>query len=329
MKLKILGTGRQLPEGLIPSSVLDERCGLPDGTLENATGVRTRYFCDQESQVDLAAGAARQALADAGLSPDDVDLVLCASGVSYQPIPSMAPILMNRLGIGDGSAAGFDVNSTCLSFLTAFEMAQRFIESGQYRRILVVSSEIASRALPWNDQPEVAALFGDGAAAFVLGGGERDGSTVRASLMRTFPSAVEACAIGAGGTRFDYHNQKDDFARHAVFRMDGRDLFRITSRYFADFVTGLLDRAGWARGNVDLVVPHQASPLALSHMIRRAGFDPSVVVDIAAIVGNQIAASIPFAFDFARREARLAPGMKVLMLGTSAGVSIGGVALEY
>ncbi|MER8922096.1 3-oxoacyl-[acyl-carrier-protein] synthase III C-terminal domain-containing protein [Mesorhizobium sp. M0802] len=309
------------------SRALDARLGYGDGHFEAATGVIERYVCDAESQVDLACAAARLALADAELEAGSVDLVIGGCGVPYQPLPSTAPLVMQRLGLADGSAAAFDVNSTCLGFLTAFETASRLIEAGQCRTALVFSSEIASRALPWQDQPEIAALFGDGAAAAVLQQAPSEGR-VAANLMRTYPSAYEACSIGSGGTRFDFHREPEEFARHSLFHMEGKELFRVTSRHFNGFVAELLDRAGWRHDDVDLVVPHQASPLALAHMARQTGFAREKLVDIAARYGNQIAASIPFALDVARREQRIVPGAKVLFLGTSAGVSFGGMALE-
>ncbi|UVK37707.1 ketoacyl-ACP synthase III [Mesorhizobium sp. AR10] len=328
MRIKIIGTGRAVPEACVTSRSLDERLGLGAGQLEAATGVIERYVCADESQVDLAATAARLALADAGLEAHDIGLVIGGCGVPYQPLPSTAPLVMQRLGMADGSAAAFDVNSTCLGFLTAFETAARMIEAGQCETALVFSSEIASRALPWQEQPEIAALFGDGAAAAVLRRAAPGEGAVRANLMRTYPSAYDACSIGSGGTRFDFHRQPQEFADHALFHMDGKELFRVTSRHFNGFVADLLQRAGWTHDDVDIVVPHQASPLALAHMARQTGFAREKLVDIAQHFGNQIAASIPFALDIARHEGRIAPGAKVLFLGTSAGVSFGGMALE-
>lgn len=327
MRIRIIGTGRAVPARCVTSRALDARLGFGDGHFEAATGVIERYVCEAESQVDLACAAARLALADAELEAGSVDLVIGGCGVPYQPLPSTAPLVMQRLGLADGSAAAFDVNSTCLGFLTAFETASRLIEAGQCRTALVFSSEIASRALPWQGQPEIAALFGDGAAAAVLQQAPSEGR-VAANLMRTYPSAYEACSIGSGGTRFDFHREPEEFARHSLFHMEGKELFRVTSRHFNGFVAELLDRAGWRHDDVDLVVPHQASPFALAHMARQTGFAREKLVDIAARYGNQIAASIPFALDVARREQRIVPGAKVLFLGTSAGVSFGGMALE-
>ncbi|KUM27109.1 3-oxoacyl-ACP synthase [Mesorhizobium loti] len=328
MRIRIVGTGRAVPAQCITTAALEERLGLGQGELEAATGVVQRYVCEAESQIDLACAAARLALDDAGLGPNDVDLIIGGCGVPYQPLPATAPLVMQALGLADGSAAAFDVNSTCLSFLTAFETAGRMIEAGQCETALVFSAEVASRALPWRDAPEVAALFGDGAAAAVLRRAGPGEGRMAASLMRTYPSAWEACGIGAGGTRFDFSKEPEEFARHSLFHMDGKELFRLTSRHFNGFVAALLERAGWRHNDVDLVVPHQASPFALAHMARQTGFAPEKLVDIAASFGNQIAASIPFALDIARHDGRVVPGMKLLFLGTSAGVSFGGMALE-
>lgn len=328
MLVRIAGTGRALPVTCVTSRNLDEQLRLEPGFLEQATGVTARYVCAGEAQIDLAVAACERALEDAGISPAAVDLVVSGCAVPYQPVPATAPLVMQRLGMAEGSAAAFDVNSTCLSFLTAFDTAGRLIEAGQHNTAIVFSAEIASRALPWSDQPEVAALFGDGAAAAVLRRAVPGEGRVWASLMRTYPSAYDACSVGSGGTRFDFRREQEAFARHAVFRMDGSELFRVSSRHFKGFVEELLARAGWNRQQVDIVIPHQASPFALAHMVRQVGFAPEKLVDIVARYGNQIAASIPFALDIARREGRIAAGSKVLFLGTSAGVSFGGMALE-
>lgn len=264
----------------------------------------------------------------ARISPDNIDLILGACGVPYQPLPATAPLVMRRLGIADGSAAAHDVNATCLSFLTAVDIAAAKLSTGQCRTALVFSSEVASRALPWKDQPDVAALFGDGAAAAILTAANDGTSGIRASLLRTYPSAYEACEIGAGGTRFDFRREPEAFAAHALFRMDGRELFRITHRHFPVFVGDLLAAADWTGDDIDLVIPHQASPLALEHMVEHTGMAHERVVNIAARLGNQIAASIPTALDIAWRDGRIRRGMKLLLLGTSAGVSFGGMAIE-
>ncbi|RRH73558.1 3-oxoacyl-ACP synthase III family protein [Falsigemmobacter faecalis] len=324
MHITLCGTGSALPQRRLTSAEIDHRLNRPEGWLEAACGVQSRYeVAPGEDQITLAVTAARQALADAGIAAAELSLVIGASAVPYQPLPATAPLLAGALGAGEGQLAAFDVNSSCLSFVTGFEVASRMLGEGQYG--LIVSSELASRALPWAEAPEVAGLFGDGAGALVLRGG--GSGRLAAALLRSYPSGWQACSIGSGGTRYDFHNAPQDFAQNAIFRMDGRELFRLTARHFAGFVKDLLARAGWSHGP-DLVIPHQASPGGLAHMIRLTGFAPERVVNVAADYGNQIAASIPLVLDLARREGRVSPGTKVLILGTSAGVSFGGLALE-
>lgn len=325
--LVLLGSGHTLPAQKLSSEHFDQKLGKPIGSLAEATGVRSRHYVGSESQIDLAETAARMAMAEAGCEAGDIDLVLSASGVPYQTLPASAPLIMARLGMADGSAAAFDVNSTCLSFVTAFDIAAHRIASGMVKTVLIVSSEVASRALPWESDPETAALFGDGAAAVVVGGADGPGH-LRAHHMQTYPSAYDACQIQAGGTRIDYHNDPETFAAGAWFAMDGKELFRITAKHFTGFVDGLLGKAGWAKEDVDIVIPHQASPFAITHMIRQLKLPEEKVVNLAADIGNQIAASIPTTLDVARRSGRMPAGTRALVLGTSAGVSFGGLALE-
>lgn len=322
--MKILGLGSYLPRAERPSVEFDQALSLPDGEVARLTGVAMRHYCAaDETQITMGVAAAQAALTDAGLDAQDIDLVVGASAVPYQPIPATAPLYQRGLGIADGAAYAFDVNSTCLGFVTALDVCAGLTASGRYARALIVSSEVASRGLPWATRPEVAGLFGDGAAAAVVE--HVPGAMV--TRFRTYPGAYESCGIGAGGTRFDFHAEADAFAAHSLFDMDGKELFRVTSKHFVPFVDALLAEAGWERDEIDLIVPHQASPAALAHMIRQCGFETGRVVDISRDVGNQIAASIPFALTHARD--RLRRGDKVLLLGTSAGVSFGGAALVF
>lgn len=329
LRFSLAGTGMALPAGRVSSSDFDARLGFTPGHLFDVCGVANRYVCEGESQDDLAVAAAQAALADAGMEPNDVDLVIAAAAVAKQPIPSTAPLIAGRLGIRSGECTAFDVNSTCLSFLSALDVATSLLPSGRFRGVLIVSSEIASRALPWSMAPNVAGLFGDGAAAVVLRpADEGQGAIVKAAHFETYPEGYDYCQLAAGGTGIDFHADPQAFQAASIFEMDGYKLFKLAARHFPGFVTRLLERAGWRHEDVDLVVPHQASPLALAHLVQRCGFAEGQVVNIVADYGNQIAASIPTAFHLARKEGRLPAGSRVLLLGTSAGVSFGGMAIE-
>lgn len=325
----LLGTGARAGGKALPSAEIDARLGKPQGWLESASGVITRpVIAEGETQESLAVDAARLALADAGLEPEDIDLLLFASAVGRQPIPSTATLIKRELGLTRCAAPAFDINATCLSAVAAMEVAALYIAAGRARHVLIVASEIATRALPWAEDPATAALFGDGAAALVLGPAQASGLHLREVMIETWAEGYDYCALPAGGTRYDLHTNREDFEANAFFRMDGHALFKLTRAKLPDFIGRLLARAGWQQDEVDLVIPHQASPLALEHMIRKCGFARERIVSTIQQTGNLVAASIPMTLDTARREGRITKASKVLLIGTSAGVSIGGVTLQ-
>ncbi|WP_377211870.1 3-oxoacyl-ACP synthase III family protein [Pseudahrensia aquimaris] len=291
--------------------------------MEAKTGVSSRYFCDEENQIDLGVAAAKTAISKAGIDAQDIDLIISACAVPFQPIPATAPAIQRALSITDGTCFATDINCTCLGFPAALEFANGLI--GAYSKILIVSSELASRGLPWKTQPDVAGLFGDGAAAAVLT--SAPSKKLFAARFETHASAYDNCSLAAGGTRFDFAKQPDMFAAHSQFTMDGKELFRLTAKHFGSFVEKLLASTGLQQNDIDLVIPHQASPSALAHMIKLCGFKSERVVNIASQVGNQIAASIPFTLDYANESGLIKRGDRILMLGTSAGVSFGGIVM--
>jgi 3-oxoacyl-[acyl-carrier-protein] synthase-3 len=325
----LLGTGTCAGGRALASVEIDARLGKQAGWLEGACGVACRpVVAEGETQESMAVAAAHLALADAGLEARDVDLLLFASAVGRQPIPSTATLIKRELGLGQCAAPAFDVNATCLSAVAAMEVAALYIGARRVRHVLIVASEIATRALPWADDPATAGLFGDGAAALVLGPAQGSGLHLKDVAIETWAEGYDFCALPAGGTRYDLHTSRAAFEANAFFRMDGHALFKLTRTRLPDFIGRLLERAGWKQDDVDLVIPHQASPLALEHMIRKCGFARNRVVSTVKETGNLVAASIPMTLDTARREGRIRTGSKVVMIGTSAGVSIGGATLE-
>ena len=326
---RILGMGVGLPREIVGSSCLDRRLGKPTGWISNACGVFSRSVATcEETQEHLAVIAAQMALADAGLQPDNLDLILFGAAVGRQPIPATAPLIKDLLGIRKEQVPAYDINATCLSALVAMDLANLHIGAGRAKHVLVVSSEIASRALPWDDDPATAGLFGDGAGALVLGPSvEPDRLRIRDFAMETWAEGYDFCTLGAGGTRFDLKTDRLAFEQNCMFRMDGHSLFRLSRKRLPHFIQRLLERSGWTVDDIDAVVPHQASPLALQHMIRRCGFHSDRVVNTIRDTGNLVAASLPITLHTAREDGRIQPGSKILMIGTSAGVSVAGMTL--
>ncbi len=323
------GLGIYLPEKIVTSQALDAELGLRSGWLEQNCGVRQRHVVSgAETQEYMGVEAGRAALADAGLDAGDLDFLLFAAAVGRQPIPATAPLVKQMLGAGDRPFPAYDVNATCLSALVALDLAAMLINAGRAENVLVVTSEIASRALPWRSDPRTAGLFGDGAAAIVVRSARPPAAcSLGAVHMETYAEGYAFCELRAGGTRYDFQNERETFAANAEFEMHGAALYRLTSEAAPGFIARLLEKADWRQQDVDLVVPHQASAHALAHIIKRCGFPAEKVIDLVAELGNQVAASWPIALFKAREAGRLKPGMKVLLLGTSAGVSLGGATM--
>ena len=167
LNVRIAGLGSYLPECIVPSSALEQEWHLPEGWIARATGVRERRVAAGESTVEMAALAARQAIAHAAVDPREIDLIIGASITPQQAVPCTAVFVQRALGLEESGAACFDVNATCLSFLFALQTAAHFVHSGTFKKVLIFSSEIHSISINPNE-PESAALFGDGAAAAIV-----------------------------------------------------------------------------------------------------------------------------------------------------------------
>ena len=318
----ILGTGaaRDLP--VATSLALDHQHDLAPGLTQRLTGVVQRPRAGARDQVALATDAALAALADSGCEAGTLDAILHVAAVPYQTIPATAPLVQRALGLPDGALAAYDIGATCLGFLAALQHAAAMVETGRWERVLVVASERISDNLDWQ-VPSTAGLFGDGAGAAVVGLGP-GGLQIGQVVLQTHPSGYEAARLRAGGTRLGAGAP----AEETRFVMDGPALFGLTRRRFEAFVQGNLRAAGLGLNDIDLIVPHQASPVALRLMARALGVEDDRLIDLSATHGNQVAASLPVTLDYARRAGRIAPGARVLMLGTAAGVTFGTALLE-
>lgn len=326
--MRVVGTGAILPAESLTSEALDDRLGLAPGTVFARTGVRCR-FVERRPAAVPGAEAARAALAVAGLTLDDIDALIAASGTPDQAMPSNASLLHHELGLSARGIPAFDIGASCLSFLTAIDVADSLIATARYRHVMVVSSDIASCGLDWT-KLEASGIFGDGAAAAVLGPSTPgDGSAVLGRAFLTLSEGVHTCEIPGGGSRHHPSRIDEPFAPLANFRMDGPTLFRLAGERFPRFVGGLLHQAGVSLGDIDLVIPHQASEHALDFLRRRLRLPREKVVDIFAERGNQVGASLPTALHEAIVSGRLVRGQTALLIGTGAGVQMGGVVLRY
>ena len=327
----LLGSGLRLPRRGVQAAEIEAARGLRPGSVVARTGVETRHFANAaegETAATLGADAARQALAAAGMSFRDMDLLIGAAGTVQQPIPCTAALIQRALGEGESGVPAFDVNCTCLGFVAALDLAASLIAAGTYRRVLIVCAEVPSPGLNWQDA-EASALFGDGAAAFVVGPASDPGQGVLSARLVTYGAGADHCRIEGGGSALHASAYHKENRERFHFQMDGPAIHREASRRLPPFVDGFLRDAGTELDDIDVVVPHQAGRLPIEILRRKLGIAPERLVVTLQGHGNLIAASIPAAFHLAIRAGRVRRGQRVLLLGTSAGFSMGALLLQY
>jgi len=296
---------------------------LPEETVEFRGGIRHR-IPDHLGQLDMLAAAAERALERAGMRGEELDCVIAACAAGVQPIPCTAALVMERVA-PDARAAAFDVGSTCTSFITALDIASRYLEEGEYERVLVVSGDVGSRFLDPEDR-ESFELFSDAAAAVVLtrGDGERG---VLASLQQTWPAHAHDTELRGGLSLHPAHAYADGDPADYRFSMSGRRALMGMLAVLPDFFDRFFDRAGIDRDDLDLIVPHQASG-ALGLAMRRIGFPAEGYVDAVAEYGNMVSSSVPYTLARCLDDGRIARGDTVLLCGTAAGLTANALALR-
>jgi 3-oxoacyl-[acyl-carrier-protein] synthase III len=328
--ITLLGTGRALPSQRVSSASLDAKLQLNPGTVAAKSGVAHRFFAgDNQTAAQLAAESCRLAMQAADLNWDSIDCLVAASATMDQGMPSNAALIHSELGLDEFTIPAFDINASCLGFMTAVDTLSWPIALGRYRNVLIVAADIASCGLDWS-QLEASAIFGDGAAAAVIGPAPTNSpAKIIASKMITLSSGVDYCKIPAGGSRYHPTRITQGFEQLIYFRMDGKAVFRLVAEKLTSLVDELLLESELTLDQIDWVIPHQASALAMQHIRKRLGVPPEKVIDIFAEYGNQVAASLPTALDIAIRDSRIQRGDTLLLIGTGAGVSISGMVMVY
>jgi 3-oxoacyl-[acyl-carrier-protein] synthase III len=326
--IKILGSGIYIPEHSITSAELAVKMKTDQKTIERM-GMKTRYYANSTERASyMGARAVERALKEANLTLDDIDLLVCASGTMEMPIPYSAALIHKELNPKRPLPA-FDINSTCLSFFTALDTVSYLIEASRYRNVVIVSSEISSIGLNYNDL-ESASLFGDGAAAVVVSKSQdTDTCGIIASKMNTYSEGWNHCMIPGGGTGYPPQQWIEGDHANFQFHMNGRGVFKLALQVLPDFLKDLLLQGQTRLEEIDVVIPHQASLSAMSILQKKLNIKSEQIINIIEDFGNMIAASIPMAFHQAIKSGKLKRGNRVLLLGTSAGVSVGGMILEY
>ena len=308
---QILATGRCLPARVVTNEELSRRVDTSDEWVFSRTGIHQRRFCTTETGIDLAQGAARQALERAGVAPEEVGVCLVATFTPHYCTPSTACLLQRLLGLPEDTVC-FDLNAACAGFLYGLKTAHALLADSARPYALLVGCEVISRVTDLDDR-NTCVLFGDGAGAAVL---RREEGRSWHTVFGTRGGAEAIRAQGPGPERA------------AVF-MDGRPVFRFAVEVVEQSIRQLLEAEGCALDQVDWVVCHQANARIVDHVARKLKAREGQFYKNMERYGNTSAASIPIALDELVQAGALRPGMRVLAVGFGGGLTWGGALFRW
>lgn len=321
LRAVVKGVGHYLPERVVPNSEFEEKIETSDEWIRSRSGIERRHFAaDGQSTSDLGILAAKAALTDAGLQPDDLDAIIVATSTADLTFPSAATMIQAGLGMTRGFA--FDVQAVCAGFVFALTNANGLILSGQAKRVLVIGAETFSRIMDWEDRG-TCVLFGDGAGALILEGEEGNGTTDDRGILST--------DLNSDGTYRDilYVDGGVSTGTTGYLRMQGKEVFRHAIEKLAQTAHTALDKIGLTGDDVDWIVPHQANLRIIKGTAQRMGVPMDRVVVTVQDHGNTSAASIPLALSVGKERGQIKQGDLVVTEAIGGGLAWGSVVLRW
>lgn len=321
----ITGWGSALPQKRLTNADLEKLVDTSDEWITSRTGIKERRIVShEESTSTLAVAAARQALECAGVSPWQVDLVICCTATPDYLFPATACLVQHE--IGAENAGAFDLEAACTGFIYGLSVGSQFVQTGAYKTVLVIAAEALSRFLNWKDRT-TCVLFGDGAGAVVL-----QPSNVKSGLLSfvlgSHGVGEDLIKLPAGGARRPATCETVSDDSHFI-KMNGQEVYRFAVRIMGDSAIEALDKAGLDYGDISLFIPHQANLRIISSIADRLKLDPQkVVIDIEKY-GNTSAASIPIALCEAIDMGRVQAGDNLLFVAFGAGLTSAAAIVKW
>ncbi len=320
----IKGVGHAVPPRVLTNADLEALVETDNEWIVQRTGIRERRIADENTATsDIALAAARAALANAGVAPGDLDLIIVATVTPDHAFPATACLIQRELEAW--GAAAFDLEAACTGFIYGLSIADQFIRTGTYRTVLVVAADILSKITDYTDR-NTCILFGDGAGAAVLQGGEEPG--LLALEIGADGRGGELLVQPAGGSRTPA-SAETVAARQHFIKMAGREVFKFAVKIMEESSLRVLEQAGLGPDDVDVLVPHQANLRIIDSACKRLGINQDKVLVNLDRYGNMSAASIPVALSEASALGKIKPGDNVLLVGFGGGLTWGAAAIQW
>lgn len=316
--IEILGTGFVKAQKKVTNFDLEKRVETSDEWIVQRTGISSRYVSETENTSDLAYKASLQAIEDAHIQKEDIEVIIVATMTPDCMTPSTACLVQAKLGLNDCPVFAFDINGACSGFLYAFQIASDLLS--RYHHILVIGSETISKMIDWNDR-STCVLFGDGAGAMVLGRGD----TKLYHYANSEGDLQEV--LHAQGLPLVHDLQNQGASTHYL-NMKGNDVFRFAIRVLKESIENVLDQSGLSIDDIDLIIPHQANYRIISHVAKKMKVDLSKFYMNLQEFGNTSAASIPIAYAMAQREGKIPEKGRVILVGFGAGLTYGATLID-
>ncbi|AGL02771.1 beta-ketoacyl-ACP synthase III [Desulfoscipio gibsoniae] len=321
----IAGIGVCVPDRVLTNADLEKMVATSDEWIVSRSGIRERHIVSPgEATSDLSTTAAVRAMANAGVTPEQVDLVIVATSTPDMPFPATACLVQDR--IGAKNAGAFDLAAGCTGFIYALPVASQFIATGSYRTVLVIGSDIPSRFVNWEDR-STCVLFGDGAGAVVLKPVPED-SGILAFKLWSDGAAGPHLTLPGGGSRHPPTRETVDSKLHCI-QMNGHEVFKLAVKAMGKVAQEVLVAAGLKKSELDFFIPHQANIKIIEAVAKRLDLPAEKVLINVDRYGNTSTASIPIALEEALRNGRIKKGDHILMVSFGAGMTWGGVAMKW
>jgi 3-oxoacyl-[acyl-carrier-protein] synthase-3 len=317
----VRGVGHYLPERVVPNAEFEKTLDTSDEWIKARSGIERRHFAAEgQTTSDLAVRAARAALENAGLQPDDIDAIVLATSTADLTFPSAATMVQSELGMTRGFA--YDLQAVCAGFVYALSNAHSMIVSGQADRVLVIGAETFSRIMDWTDR-STCVLFGDGAGALVLEAVESEGTPQDRGVL-----AVDLNSDGRHRELL-YVDGGVSTRQTGYLRMQGKEVFRHAVEKLASTAETALSRAGLTDADIDWIVPHQANLRIIKATAQKLGLSMDRVVVTVQDHGNTSAASIPLALSVGAARGQIKPGDLIVTEAIGGGLAWGAVVLRW
>ena len=320
----ILGLGCYLPPRKLTNKDLEKIVDTTDEWIMTRTGIRERRVAPKEcASSDLGTEAAKLAIKDAGLKPEDIDLIITATVTGDMAFPSTSCVIQDK--IGARNAAAFDINAACSGFVFGIVTAKQFVDSGLYRNVLVIGSEKMTSLVDWTDR-STCVLFGDGAGACVIG--KTKDRKIVSYFIGCDGSGGNLLKLPAGGSRMPATEETVKNKLHFL-KMEGNEVFKLAVKVMADAANKAITKAGLLCNEIDLLIPHQANIRILMAVAKKMGLPEEKIFMNIEKYGNMSSASTAVALAEVNKEGRVKKGDHVVLVAFGAGLTYGAVVIKW